>query len=271
MRRRTYLAAVGTAALAGCSSNGDDGGDGGDGTDRTPLGAGYDYFREVAVDAVDQGDLASTPLTASVSVGTVQVDEDAPATVTVTLTNDGDEAVAVAVERCEPAGKRVGVRPDGEKQLLLMRAGEYDGDQSSVTSEQCWRPSYLDVRGGDCRRVRRRLAPGDAWERTYRVWDDPNNGSCLPPGPYGFEPAFALVEPRSETADDGTTTSAATTSVETTSAETTSAETTVDGEATGTRTTDGTTTPSGPPLEQSWSFTVGVYDPGVLTETPDGG
>ena len=254
MRRRAYLAAVGTAAFAGCSNGGDGDGSDGQGTNRTPPGAGYDHFREVAVDAVEQGDLAETPLSATVDADSIRIDESSTATVTVTVENTGDEAVAVEVAQCSPADRRVGTRTGGEKQLLLLRAGEYEGDRAAGAADQCWRPSYLDIRG-DCRRVRRRLAPGDRWERAYRVWDDPNNGSCLPAGPYVFEPAFAVVEPRAETADDGTTTATSSGTTTETSAGTTAGQSTTDG-------------PDGPPLDASWSFTVGIYDPGLLTETP---
>ncbi len=262
MRRRAYLAAVGTAALAGCSNGG--GGDGNDGqeTDRTPLGASYDHFREVAIDAVEQGGLAETPLSATVAADSIRIDESSTARVTVTLENTGEEAVALEVEQCAPADRRVGTRTGGEKQLLLMRAGEYEGDRAAGAAEQCWRPSYLDI-GGECRRVRRRLTPGDPWERTYWVWDDPNNGSCLPAGPYVFEPGFAIVDPRAETADDGTT--SAGTSVATTEGTATEASAGTTGAQSST--TDG---PEGPPLDSGWSFTVGIYEPGLLTETPTG-
>jgi len=242
MRRRAYVAALPSLVLAGCSgSDGPDGTDGTDGSGKTPPGAGYDHFREVRIDAVDQGTLSETPLEASVTAENLRITADGTTTVRVSITHQGSEPVGVERSRCPPADKHVGVRPDdGDgKQLLLLRAGEYDGDRAAGAQENCWRPSQFDLNVGEpCRRVQRRLDPGETWTRAYRVWDEPNNRRCLPPGPYQFQFAYALVDPD---AAESTTSPAAGTDSAT------------------------TTTP-----DAAWSFTVGVYDPGVASPTDDG-
>ncbi|WP_276258370.1 hypothetical protein [Haloglomus litoreum] len=199
MKRRTYLAAAGAAALAGLSGCK---GAVAQGTGRHLLGPDTDERRVTLAEVDDVPDEHEVRM--EVEMLETVANADHPPRLTVTTTNEGPEqAISGGSDMCHLFNRsRAG--SDDPEGLWLYRAD--DADDIDRRGGR-WVPDRTGRRAYAMYGCSRRLfAADESLTNEYEVWDDYRNRGYFPPGTYRWaERVEVLDDPRSDADTDPAT------------------------------------------------------------------
>ncbi|MGA9401358.1 hypothetical protein [Haladaptatus sp.] len=220
-RRRFILAGVaGTGAFAGClgqssdtstTSTASDSTAAGttDGTRTTETNSTTETTRNQGVTTTssasgtvrvvtvaDAGSFETGGITGSLSLRKSKITHAHTAELVLSLRNRSSESVTLSYDRPRGLDLVTGTKSSGTARALLV--GEGTNWTRTDDCWDCWRPDARVLERGVPDQERSITVPsGGTWEKTYQLWNHPENTSCLPRGTYEFARVFRRNDAKS--------------------------------------------------------------------------
>ncbi|WP_150123145.1 hypothetical protein [Haladaptatus sp. R4] len=217
-RRRFILAGVAyTGAFAGClgqspdtstSSNASDSTAAGttDGTRTTETNSTTETTRNRGVTTTssasatgrvvtvaDAGSFETGGITGSLSLRKSKITDAHTAELVLSLRNRSSESVTLSYDWPRGLDLVTGTKSSGTARALLVGEGT-----NWTRTDDCWQPDARVLERGVPDQERSiTVSGGGTWEKTYQLWNYPENTSCLPRGTYEFARVFRRNDAKS--------------------------------------------------------------------------
>lgn len=158
------------------------------GVTTTPSASGTGRVVTVA----DAGSFETGGITGSLSLRKSKI-TDAHTAELVLAPESSSESVTLSYDRPRGLDLVTGTKSSGTARTLLVGEGT-----NWTRTDGCWRPDTRVLERGVPDQERSITVPGGGtWEKTYQLWNYPENTSCLPQGTYEFARVFRRNDARS--------------------------------------------------------------------------